>query len=76
MEHIQKVFVRLSQCEIQTKSTVVLQKTSLVDSTNKVLGSILMSMNFEQRKVIEVETLRNQQNIFPGTRKETHLHLT
>ena len=29
MEHIQKVFMRLSQYEIQTKCTVALQKTSL-----------------------------------------------
>ena len=29
MEHIQKVFMRLSQCEEQTKYTIVLQKNSL-----------------------------------------------
>ena len=42
-----------------------------VNSTSKVLGSILMSVSFvEQKKVIEVEILRHQQNIFPGTRKK------
>ena len=49
MEHIQKVFMRLSQCEIQTKCTVVLQKNQSLDSTSIVLGSILMSVSFSNK---------------------------
>ena len=39
-----------------------------VDYTGKVLGSILMSVSLStQRKFIEVERVRHQQSIFPGT---------
>ena len=49
MKHTHKVFMRLSQCEIQTKCMIVLQKTSLVDSTSKVRGSILMSVSLSNK---------------------------
>ena len=70
MEHIQKVFMRLPQCEIQTKCTVVLQKT--VSRLNKQGAWLHLDVGefVEQRKVIKVQTPRHQQNRFPGTRKK------
>ena len=43
-----------------------------VDSTSRVLVSVMMSASF----VIEVETLRHQPSILPRNNGETHLHRT
>ena len=70
MEHIQNVFMRLSQSKKQTKCTVVLQKPVCGLSKQGAWLNLDVGEFVEQRKVIEVETLRHQQNIFPGTRKK------
>ena len=76
MEHIQKVFMRLSQCEMQTKCTVVLQKTSLQDSTSNVFGSILMSVSLSNEgKSSKLKHARHQQEHISRNKEETHLHL-
>ena len=48
-----------------------------VDSTIKVLVSILMSLSLSnKREIIEVETLLYQQNILLRNNGETHFHST
>ena len=49
MEHNQKVFMRLSQCEID-EMHASFEENQSVDSTSKVLGSILMSMSLSNKR--------------------------
>ena len=69
MEHIPKVLVRLFQCEIQTKRNARLFCSRPVCRLNKQGAWLKLDVGefVEQRKVIEVEILRHQQTIFPGT---------
>ena len=68
-EHIQKVFMRLSQCEILTRCKTTIKSTSLTHTfcrrpvcLNKHGAWLKLDVGefVEQRKVIEVETLRHQ----------------